>query len=111
MDITPTAMQRVEELLQNELSKHFLRIYIIGGGCSGFQYGFELEELKQLDDLCFSYKGSAHLIQLIIDPISASYMKGAQLDYKKDITGQQFIIHNPLVKTTCGCGLSFSLNI
>jgi len=109
MNMTQASLHRVIQLLELQPDKHHLRVYIIGGGCSGFQYGFELEAIKQDDDKVFTHYNEDKKIDIIIDPISFNYLNGSTLDYKKDLMGQRFIVHNHHVKTTCGCGQSFSL--
>ncbi len=88
-----------------------LRVFITGGGCSGFQYGFSFEETINDDDTVIKKGGNDQTIQvqLLIDPISLGYLTGAEIDYKSDLTGEQFIIRNPNAKTTCGCGSSFGI--
>lgn len=113
--ITESAAAKVYALIQEEENPNLkLRAFITGGGCSGFQYGFSFEEEKNEDDYVFTQKidpekeDSAE-ITLLIDAHSFSHLKGAEIDYKKDISGEQFIIrNNPNAKTTCGCGSSFS---
>jgi iron-sulfur cluster insertion protein len=89
-----------------------LRVYVTGGGCSGFQYGFTFDEVINEDDTVVSRAVSADgddgSVQLLVDPMSFQYLAGAEIDYKEDIEGAQFIIRNPNAKTTCGCGSSFS---
>src|SRR6202789_4398819 len=81
-----------------------LRVYVSGGGCSGFQYGFTFDEKIEDGDFCVENHG----VQLLVDPMSAQYLMGAEIDYKEDLQGAQFVIRNPNAKTTCGCGSSFS---
>ena len=110
--ITEAAAQKVWELIQEEGNfKLKLRVYVTGGGCSGMQYGFTFDEEVQPDDSVIekalsSLQNSA--IQVLIDALSLQYLTGAEIDYKKDIEGEQFIIRNPNAKTTCGCGSSFT---
>ena len=102
---TDNAANKVLELIQEEENLNLkLRVYVTGGGCSGFQYGFAFEEEVNLDDTIVT-KNS---VQLLIDPMSFQYLVGSEIDYKEDIEGAQFIIRNPNAKTTCGCGSSFS---
>jgi iron-sulfur cluster insertion protein len=77
---------------------------VSGGGCSGFQYGFTFDEQIEEGDFCVENGG----VQLLVDPMSAQYLMGAEIDYKEDLQGAQFVIRNPNAKTTCGCGSSFS---
>ena len=81
-----------------------LRVYISGGGCSGFQYGFAFEEQRNEDDLVVERDG----VTLLVDPLSFQYLAGAEVDYRESLQGSQFVIRNPNAKTTCGCGSSFS---
>ncbi|MEO8401316.1 MAG: iron-sulfur cluster insertion protein ErpA [Gammaproteobacteria bacterium] len=117
---TENAAAKVFELMQEEGNFNLkLRVYVTGGGCSGFQYGFTFDETINADDTIVSRTLSAddekegegdgdHTVQLLIDPMSFQYLAGSEIDYKEDIEGAQFIIRNPNAKTTCGCGSSFS---
>ena len=80
-------------------------MYISGGGCSGFQYGFTFDDAIQDGDTAIENRG----VTLLIDPMSVQYLEGAEIDYKEDLSGAQFIIRNPNASTTCGCGSSFSV--
>ncbi|MCH9673001.1 MAG: iron-sulfur cluster insertion protein ErpA [Gammaproteobacteria bacterium] len=82
-----------------------LRVYIEGGGCSGFQYVFDFEDGVEEDDMIFENDG----VKLLIDPLSYQYLSGSTVDYKEDLSGAQFIIVNPNAKSTCGCGMSFGV--
>ena len=82
-----------------------LRVFVQGGGCSGFQYGFTFDEVVNEDDTVLDKAG----VQLLVDPMSFQYLVGAEIDYKEDIEGSQFVIRNPNASTTCGCGSSFSV--
>ncbi len=114
--VTPSAIRKVFELMQEENNLALkLRIFITGGGCSGFQYGFGFEEIANADDIVIEKtlndEGSdpQPTIQVLIDAMSLQYLMGAKVDYRKDINGEQFVITgNPKAKTTCGCGSSFS---
>ncbi|QIK38623.1 iron-sulfur cluster insertion protein ErpA [Caldichromatium japonicum] len=102
---TSSAAAKVAELIQEEGHPGLmLRIYIQGGGCSGFQYGFTFEEAVQEDDTTVETDG----IKLLIDPLSLPYLVGAEIDYTEGLQGAQFVIRNPNATTTCGCGSSFS---
>jgi iron-sulfur cluster insertion protein len=110
---TNSAAAKVWELIQEEGNYELkLRVYVTGGGCSGFQYGFTFDEVINEDDTVVSRAVSADgddgSVQLLVDPMSFQYLAGAEIDYKEDIEGAQFIIRNPNAKTTCGCGSSFS---
>jgi iron-sulfur cluster insertion protein len=102
---TDAAAGKVGELIREEANPNLkLRVFISGGGCSGFQYGFTFDEKIEEGDFCIENRG----VQLLVDPMSAQYLMGAEIDYKEDLQGAQFVIRNPNAKTTCGCGSSFS---
>ena len=102
---TDAAAGKVGELIKGEDNPHLkLRVFVQGGGCSGFQYGFTFDEEEQDGDTCIENQG----VKLLVDPMSFQYLMGAEIDYKEDLEGAQFIIRNPNAKTTCGCGSSFS---
>jgi iron-sulfur cluster insertion protein len=108
---TNSAASKVWELIQEEENFNLkLRVYVTGGGCSGFQYGFTFDEAINSDDTIVTkaLDDNAASVQLLIDPMSFQYLAGSEIDYKEDIEGAQFIIRNPNAKTTCGCGSSFS---
>jgi iron-sulfur cluster insertion protein len=99
------AASKVLELMKDEGNMELkLRVFITGGGCSGFQYGFTFEEAINEDDTQVEKGG----VTLLIDPTSYQYLVGAEIDYKDDVEGSKFVIHNPNAQTTCGCGSSFS---
>lgn len=103
--LTDSAVKKVSELMQEENKPNLmLRVFISGGGCSGFQYGFTFEENKNDDDTTVT-KGD---VTFLIDPMSYQYLAGAEIDYQESLEGAQFVIKNPNAKTTCGCGSSFS---
>lgn len=103
---TDAAATKVRELLVEEGNPELkLRVFVQGGGCSGFQYGFTFDETINDDDTTIDKGG----VQLLIDPMSFQYLVGAEIDYKDDIEGAQFVIRNPNASTTCGCGSSFSV--
>jgi len=107
------AADKVAALITEENNPDLnLRIYITGGGCSGFQYGFTFDATIQEDDTIIEQKCSKsdQLIKLLIDPLSYPYLKNAEIDYVQNIQGEQFVIRNPNAKTTCGCGSSFSID-
>ncbi|MGA1048923.1 MAG: iron-sulfur cluster insertion protein ErpA [Minisyncoccia bacterium] len=81
-----------------------VRMYVSGGGCNGMQYGFELTDIKEIDDFEFP----ANKVRLIVDPISLQYIEGITVDYKNDLTGAHFVMKNPKASKTCGCGNSFN---
>lgn len=109
---TQNAAAKVWELIEEEGNFDLkLRVYVTGGGCSGFQYGFTFDETVNPDDTIVTRSVDAKhdsTVQLLVDPMSFQYLVGAEIDYKEDIEGAQFIIRNPNAKTTCGCGSSFS---
>ena len=103
---THHAAAKVGELLSEEENENLkLRVYITGGGCSGFQYGFMFDEEVNEDDTRIEKDG----VTLLIDSMSIEYLNGAEIDYKDDLSGAQFVIRNPNAATTCGCGSSFSI--
>lgn len=105
VEFTDAAAHKVRELVAEEGNNDLkLRVYIHGGGCSGFQYGFEFDELQADDDVAVVTDG----MTLVIDPLSMQYLAGAVIDYTESLHGAQFVIRNPNAKTTCGCGSSFS---
>jgi iron-sulfur cluster insertion protein len=105
LQFTSAAAAKVRELIAEEGNPDLkLRVYIQGGGCSGFQYGFEFDEQQGEDDLAVQTDG----VTLLVDPLSLQYLMGAEVDYTESLHGAQFVIRNPNAKTTCGCGSSFS---
>jgi iron-sulfur cluster insertion protein len=102
---TDSAVAKVADLIAEEGNPDLkLRVFVQGGGCSGFQYGFTFDEAVNEDDTLVT-KGN---VTLLIDSMSFQYLVGAEIDYKEDINGSQFVIKNPNATTTCGCGSSFS---
>ncbi|MET0498732.1 MAG: iron-sulfur cluster insertion protein ErpA [Steroidobacteraceae bacterium] len=102
---TDAAAAKVGELIQEEANPNLkLRVFVQGGGCSGFQYGFTFDENAEDGDT----KVDNHGVTLLIDPMSIQYLAGAEIDYREDMEGAQFVIRNPNATTTCGCGSSFS---
>jgi len=103
---TDAAANKVGELIREEDNPDLmLRVFISGGGCSGFQYGFTFDESVEDGDSQVENLG----VTLLVDPMSVQYLMGAEIDYKEDLQGAQFIIRNPNAQTTCGCGSSFSV--
>jgi iron-sulfur cluster insertion protein len=103
---TDSAAGKVKDLLIDEGNPNLkLRVFVQGGGCSGFQYGFTFDEDVAEDDTALEKNG----VQLLVDPMSFQYLVGAEIDYKEDLEGAQFVIRNPNATTTCGCGSSFSV--
>ena len=106
LNFTSAAAHKVRELIEEEANPALkLRVYISGGGCSGFQYGFSFDEERAEDDLAIENEG----VTLLVDPLSLQYLTGAEIDYAEDLSGAQFVIRNPSARTTCGCGSSFSV--
>jgi len=102
---TDSAADKVKQLVDEEGNPELkLRVFVQGGGCSGFQYGFTFDEVVNEDDTAMSKNG----VTLLIDAMSLQYLGGAEIDYKEDLQGAQFVIKNPNATTTCGCGSSFS---
>lgn len=103
---TEAAANKVRELLDEEEDRdQKLRVFVTGGGCSGFQYGFKFERQQEDDDTVVVRNG----VTLLVDPMSVQYLTGAEIDYKEGVEGAQFVIRNPNATTTCGCGNSFSV--
>jgi iron-sulfur cluster insertion protein len=103
---TAAAAAQVSNLIEEEGNPSLmLRVYIQGGGCSGFQYGFTFDETLQDGDTEVETDG----VKLLIDPMSMQYLSGAEIDYTEGLQGAQFVIRNPNATTTCGCGSSFSV--
>jgi len=112
--MTDRACRKVFELIQEENNFNLkLRVYVTGGGCSGFQYGFTFDETVNAEDMVIPKNvdiSPENFVHLLVDPMSFQYLIGAEIDYVEDIEGAQFIIRNPNAKTTCGCGSSFSVD-
>ena len=103
---TDSAANKVKTLIDEEGNERLhLRVYVTGGGCSGFQYGFTFDEDLAEDDTIVRKSGVA----LVIDPMSYQYLVGAEVDYKEGLEGSRFLVSNPNAATTCGCGSSFSI--
>jgi iron-sulfur cluster insertion protein len=103
---TDSAARKVKELIEEEGNPELkLRVFVSGGGCSGFQYGFTFDEVQNEDDTVMQKEG----VTLLIDPMSLQYLTGAEIDYSEGLEGAQFVIRNPNAVTTCGCGSSFSV--
>lgn len=106
ISVTANAARKVKALIEDEGNESLkLRVYIAGGGCSGFQYGFTFDENINEGDTVVEKDG----VTFLVDPMSYQYLVGAELDYKEDLQGAQFVIRNPNASTTCGCGSSFSI--
>ncbi len=105
LEFTDAAANKVKNLIEEEKNDSLkLRVFVSGGGCSGFQYGFTFDENIQEGDTQVQKNG----VTLLVDPMSFQYLTGAEIDYKDDLEGSQFVIKNPNATTTCGCGSSFS---
>lgn len=103
---TESAANKVRELIEEEGTPDLkLRVFVSGGGCSGFQYGFTFDETTNDDDTLIEREG----VTLLVDPMSLQYLAGAEIDYTDGLQGSQFVIRNPNATTTCGCGSSFSV--
>jgi len=103
--VSERAARRIGEILKGEPGGTMLRVSVEGGGCSGFQYKFDMERAKADDDLVISRDGAI----VLIDPISVNYMTGSEIDFVDDLIGASFKVKNPQAKASCGCGTSFSL--
>ncbi len=106
MSFTDNAADKVHSLISEEGNDNLkLRVFVTGGGCSGFQYGFAFDEAVNEDDTIIKNKGAA----LLVDPLSYQYLVGAKIDYVEGLEGSKFVVDNPLASATCGCGSSFSI--
>lgn len=106
-EVKEGAINKIKGLLIEESNKDIkgLRVFVKGGGCSGFEYGFTWDEVINDDDFVFEQDG----IKLMVDSMSSQYLIGAVIDYTRDLAGESFTIKNPAAKSTCGCGSSFSV--
>jgi iron-sulfur cluster insertion protein len=106
IDLNEAAVIKLKELFEEEGNPDLkLRVFVQGGGCSGFQYGFTFDEIRNDDDFDLEYNG----VRLLVDSMSAQYLQGARIKYTEDAMGSSFSIDNPNAQTTCGCGSSFSI--
>jgi iron-sulfur cluster insertion protein len=106
LTLTDDAASKVKSLVEEEGNEKLkLRVFVTGGGCSGFQYGFSFDEDSNDDDTVINNKGAS----LLVDPLSYQYLVGARIDYVEGLEGARFIVDNPMASTTCGCGASFSI--
>ncbi|HXZ22625.1 MAG TPA: iron-sulfur cluster insertion protein ErpA [Pseudolabrys sp.] len=103
--VSDRAARRIGEILKGEPAGTMLRISVEGGGCSGFQYKFDMERAKAADDIVISRDGAV----VLIDPVSVNYMAGSEIDFVDDLIGASFKVNNPKAKASCGCGTSFAL--
>ena len=104
-DVSPTAAKRIAFLASKEAKPVMMRVAVLGGGCSGFQYNFSFEEEKNEDDLVIERDGAA----VLVDLTSLELLKGSQLDYVEEMVGSSFQVKNPNATSSCGCGNSFSV--
>jgi iron-sulfur cluster insertion protein len=106
INLSARAIQKVRDLVAEEENDELkLRVFITGGGCSGFQYGFTFDELAAEDDTAVKSEG----VTLLVDPMSFQYLVGSEVDYTEGLEGSRFVISNPNATATCGCGSSFSI--
>lgn len=106
LNITEAAVAKVRSLVEEEEAPELkLRVYVTGGGCSGFQYGFAFDETMKEDDTLVERDG----VGVLVDSLSFQYLAGSQVDYQEGLEGARFVISNPNASTTCGCGASFSI--
>jgi iron-sulfur cluster insertion protein len=106
INLSARAVQKVRDLVTEEENDELkLRVFITGGGCSGFQYGFTFDELLAEDDTVIEKEG----VTVLVDPMSFQYLAGSEVDYTEGLEGSRFVINNPNATATCGCGSSFSI--
>ena len=106
IQMTARAADKVSELIQDEGNEELkLRVFVTGGGCSGFSYGFTFDDDVAQDDTVVLRSG----VTMLVDPMSYQYLVGAEVDFKEDLQGSQFVVANPNASSTCGCGNSFAL--
>ena len=103
--VSERAARRIGDILNGEPSGTILRVSVEGGGCSGFQYKFDMDRTRAADDLVISREGAV----ILIDPVSVNYMAGSEIDFVDDLIGASFKVNNPQAKASCGCGTSFAL--
>lgn len=105
VSVSASAAKRIGAILKSEPSPAMLRLAVTGGGCSGFQYSFTLDEVRMDDDLVLTRDDAT----VLIDPVSLDFLKGAEIDFVDDLIGASFRVNNPNAKSSCGCGTSFSV--
>ncbi len=106
MAFTDAAARKVKDLITEEENEALrLRVFVTGGGCSGFEYGFTFDEDVEDDDTCIENGG----VELVVDSLSYQYLSGAVIDFREDLQGSRFVVTNPHASTTCGCGNSFAI--
>jgi iron-sulfur cluster assembly accessory protein len=103
--VSARAARRIAEILKSEPTATMLRLAVTGGGCSGFQYNFALDDARMDDDLVVERDGAT----ILIDPVSLDFLKGAEIDFSNDLIGAAFKVNNPNAESSCGCGTSFSV--
>jgi iron-sulfur cluster assembly accessory protein len=103
--VSARAAKRIAQILKNEPGAAMLRVAVTGGGCSGFQYNFAIDEARMDDDLVIERDGAT----VLIDPVSLDFLNGAEIDFVDDLIGQAFKVNNPNATSSCGCGTSFSV--
>ena len=105
VSMTERAVKRIIEIAATDASNKLFRVSVEGGGCSGFQYKFDMVDAREADDVVIEREGA----QALIDPVSFDYLKGSEIDFVDDLMGASFRIRNPNAQSSCGCGTSFSL--
>ena len=106
IEITDSAAKKIQEIIESQTDAQYnLRMYVYGGGCSGFQYGFTLDSEQAEDDFVIEKNN----IKVLVDAMSSQYLQGCKLDFKQDLMGSEFLIENPNKTGECGCGKSFSV--
>jgi iron-sulfur cluster assembly accessory protein len=103
--VSARAARRIAEILKSEPRRVMLRVAVTGGGCSGFQYNFALDDTKMDDDLVIEREGAT----VLVDPMSLDFLKGAEIDFTDELIGAAFKVNNPNAQSSCGCGTSFSV--
>lgn len=106
MNLDQSAIVKIQDILAEENNPNIkLRVFVQGGGCSGFSYGFTLDEIQNEDDFDFDYEN----VKVLVDSMSFQYLQGSTISYKEELMGASFVINNPQAVTTCGCGSSFAI--
>lgn len=105
INISENAVRKIKDIMSDEPNTSRLRVFVQGGGCSGFSYGFTIDDQKNDDD----FEISAGELVVLVDSMSSQYLNGAEIDYVESLAGSQFSIKNPNAQTTCGCGSSFAV--
>jgi iron-sulfur cluster insertion protein len=106
MNLTESAVEKLQDILAEDNNPNLkLRVFVQGGGCSGFSYGFTLDEEQNEDDFDLAYGN----VKVLVDSMSWQYLQGSEINYKEDLAGASFVINNPQAVSTCGCGSSFSV--